>query len=604
MVGHVDDLAQLGNRLEQYPLDALLEGHLSQAASLAASEKAQVGDRPVNRHQLGTTAVGGDGGIHLFFDHLLNPVHKRAGEIAGRSLDRGWSGAVRVVHRQALFGELQSGAIELSGIDLGEDHRKLAMPFLHPVVGFVGKRDEGQLIGELGAMKTRDLDRQCELIIAGLVVPELENHVESVWLDAQNFGISHLCKDGSRSLFKSQMPTAVVILPTSTYRATDFLKAAESLGIQLVVASELPPPFDMGNRYLQINCADPVAAAEKIASFAEQVPVDGVVAADDQGVMVAAHASSFLGLTGNPPEGAAATRDKLLMRNRLASAEIDQPAYAGLGPGNSPSEVTAKVGFPLVIKPTDRSASQGVIRVDRPEDVEPAVARIRNIVGDDATLVVESYIPGAEIAIEGLIADGELTVLAVFDKPDNSSGPYFPETLFITPSRLPEASIAEAERMAAMSIRALGLTSGPVHVELRVEDGRARIIEVAARSIGGLCSRSLSFGLMGTTLESLILRNAIGQHRRTLHREPIASGVLMIPTPKSGILKGVAGKEETRQIEEITGIDYTIIPGSRIVAPPEGERYLGFVYARADTAEQVEAALRKAMTTLEVQLEG
>jgi biotin carboxylase len=400
------------------------------------------------------------------------------------------------------------------------------------------------------------------------------------------------------------MPTAVVILPTSTYRATDFLKAAESLGIDLVVASEQPPPFDMGDRYLQIDCSDPVEAAEAIAILGEKVPIDGVIAADDQGVMVAAHASAILGLVGNPPDAAAATRDKLAMRDRLSTAEIEQPSYAGLGPKDNPEEVANEVGFPLVIKPIDRSASQGVIRVDHPRDVEPAVSRIRNIVGEDATLLVESFLPGDEIAIEGLIADGELSVLAVFDKPNTSSGPHFPETLFITPSRLPAETIAEAERVASTAVRALGLASGPVHVELRVDGDRARIIEVAARSIGGLCSRSLSFGLMGSSLESLILRNAMGRGAKTLHREPVASGVLMIPTPKSGVLRQVTGEEETRRIEGITGIDYTIRPGSSVLAPPEGDRYLGFVYARGDRPERVEAALRKAMETLEVQLEG
>jgi biotin carboxylase len=399
------------------------------------------------------------------------------------------------------------------------------------------------------------------------------------------------------------MPTAVVILPTSTYRATDFVKAAESLGIDLVVASEEAPPFDMGNRFLQIDCSDPVAAAEAIAALGETVPIDGVVAADDQGVMVAAYASQILGLVGNPPEAAAATRDKLAMRTRLAATEIDQPRFAGLGPDESPEEVASAIGFPLVVKPVDRSASQGVIRVDRSEDLEPTVSRIRQMVGNQATLLMESFIPGVEIAIEGLLRDGELTVLAVFDKPDTPPGPYFPETLFITPSRLPESVITEAERLAATATRALGLVSGPVHIELKVDGDRARVVEVAARSIGGLCSRSLNFGLMGTTLESLILRNAIGGGK-ALHREPVASGVLMIPTPESGTLATVAGEEEARQIDGITGIDFTIRPGGRIVAPPEGDKYLGFVYARAERPEQVEAALRKAMATLEVQLEG
>jgi len=399
------------------------------------------------------------------------------------------------------------------------------------------------------------------------------------------------------------MPKAVVILPTSSYRATDFLQAAESLGIDLVVASEKPPPFDMGDRYLQIDCSDPEKAAEAIAELGENVPIDGVVAADDQGVTVAAHANAILGLKGNPPDAAATTRDKLHMRNRLAESEIDQPRFTALAPGDR-AEVVAKVGFPLVLKPRDRSGSQGVIRVDGPEDVQPNADRIRAIVGEDATLLAESFAPGDEIAVEGLITDGELEVLAVFDKPDTSPGPFFPETLFITPSRLSGTTLVEAERMAAAAVGALGLTSGPVHIELRVDDGRARVIEVAARSIGGLCSRSLSFGLMGTTLESLILRNAIGSGRKSLRREPVASGVLMIPTPETGTLAGVVGQEETLAIGGITGIDFTIRPGGKVVAPPEGDRYLGFVYARADTPDEVEAALRKASFNLQVQLDG
>lgn len=400
------------------------------------------------------------------------------------------------------------------------------------------------------------------------------------------------------------MPKAVVILPSQTYRAADFIRAAESLGIELVVASEQPPPFDMGERYLQIDCSDPTAAAEAIASLGETVPIDGVVAADDQGVMVAAHANSILGLAGNLPESAATTRDKLLMRNQLAAVEVDQPRFSALHPDDDHEEIAASVGFPLVMKPLDRSASQGVIRVDRPEDVAHTAKRIRGIVGEDATLLVESFVPGDEIAVEGLVSDGELTVLAIFDKPDTPSGPYFPETLFITPSRLADDALVEAKRVSEAAIAGLGLATGPVHIELKVEGTRARVIEVAARSIGGLCSRSLNFGLTGTTLESLILRNAIGMARDNLRREPVASGVLMIPTPGSGHLARIEGQETTREIEGIAGMDFTIVPGKEVVAPPEGDRYMGFVYARADTPEEVEAALRKAMSMLEVQLEG
>jgi biotin carboxylase len=400
------------------------------------------------------------------------------------------------------------------------------------------------------------------------------------------------------------MPTVVVILPSSTYRAGDFITAAESLGIDLVVASENPPPLDMGDRYLQIDCSSPSVAAEAIADLGERIHVDGVVAADDAGVLVAAEAAAIMGLSGNSPESARATRDKLLMRSLLARSEVDQPSFSGLTPGDDPLAVGEAVGYPLVVKPIDRSASQGVIKVDTPDEMAPAVDRVRDIAGLDSRLLIESYVAGVEVAIEGMLTDGELTVLAVFDKPDTSAGPFFPETIFVTPSRLAEDQVVEAERTAEAAARGLGLTTGPVHVEVRFDGPRARVIEVAARSIGGLCSRSLNFGLTGTTLESLILRNALGTGKTHLRREQMSSGVLMIPTPTTGTLSSVGGEAETRAIPGVTGIDFTMTPGDRVVAPPEGERYLGFVYARADHPEQVETALRKAMATLEVQLEG
>jgi biotin carboxylase len=400
------------------------------------------------------------------------------------------------------------------------------------------------------------------------------------------------------------MPTAIVILPTSTYRASDFVAAASSLGVDLIVASEEPPPIEMGDRYVHIDCSDPDRAAEQITSLGDTTTIDAVIAADDQGVLVAARAAENLGLPGNPYAAAAATRDKARMRQAFDAAEIEQPAYVTIGPDDPIEEIARDVGLPLVMKPLDRSASQGVIRVDRPEDLEVTAERIRNIVGAAATLLAEAYVPGAEIAIEGMLRDGELRVLAIFDKPDTPSGPYFPETLLITPSRLPDDALTEAERVAAAGVRALGLSTGPVHIELKMEGDRARIIEVAARSIGGLCSRSLNFGLMGTTLETLILRNALGLDKDSLKREPISSGVLMIPTPGTGTLRSIDGEAETRAIPGITGMDFTTVPGKPVIAPPEGQRYVGFVYARGDSPEQVERALRKAMATLEVQLEG
>lgn len=399
------------------------------------------------------------------------------------------------------------------------------------------------------------------------------------------------------------MPRVVVILPSTTYRAHDFLTAAESLGIELVVASEQPPPFDMGDRYLHINCADPHRAAEAITDLGDGVPLDGVVAADDGGVEVASLAGNALGLAANNPGAVLATRNKALLRSRLAAAEVPQPDFAVVEPGRDIEDAVDAIGFPLVVKPLSRSASQGVIRVDRPEDLQATIDRVHQIVGDDAhdqQLLLETFMPGDEVAVEGLVKDGELMVLALFDKPDTSAGPVFPETILVTPSRLPDANQAECVRVAEAALNGLGLTHGPVHIELKIRDGHARVLEVAARSIGGLCSRSLSFGLMGTTLESIILRNAVGIDKPELRREQPASGVLMIPIPRSGTLESVTGLEDVAEMANITGVDITINVGSKVLAPPEGDRYLGFVFARANTPHDVEIALRKAKTMIVV----
>jgi biotin carboxylase len=399
------------------------------------------------------------------------------------------------------------------------------------------------------------------------------------------------------------MPTAVVLLPSTTYRAADFVRAAEGLGIDLIVASEQPPPFDMGDRYLQIDCSEPGLAAEAIVRIGDDAPIDGVVAADDAGVVAAAMAGTKLGVRANDPDAAAATRDKWQQRQRLRAAEVPQPRFALVSPHDDGGSAAAVVGYPLVIKPLDRAAGQGVIRVDGPNDMGPALARARSIVGLDAPLLAEEHMGGDEVALEGLVREGELTTLAIFDKPDPVDGPFFPETILVTPSRLEERVQAECRRVAAAALAAIGITHGPVHVEMKVDGNRARIIEIAARSIGGLCSRSLNFGLLGTTLEALILRNAVGMEKPELRREPTASGVLMIPIPGPGTFTGIEGLEQVRRLDHVTAIDITTTPGSRVAPPPEGDRYLGFVFARGPDRAGVEAALRQARQLARVVVE-
>ncbi len=401
-------------------------------------------------------------------------------------------------------------------------------------------------------------------------------------------------------LNEKPMPTAVVILASTTYRATEFIKAAEGLGIDLVVASDVPPPFDMGDRYLQIDCTDPNAAAEAIVALGDTVPIDGVLAADDSGVVVAAMASKKLGLRGNLPEAAAATRNKASQRRLLTAAELSQPKFALVPPRTEPRNLETELRFPIVLKPLDRTAGQGVIRVDQPDELSGRLAEVRRIVGTSATLLAEEFVDGIEVALEGIVANGNLRTLTIFDKPAASRGPAFPETILVSPTTMSAGQQEEVTRSASAALRALGIEHGPVHVEMIVHGERVTVIEVAARSIGGLCSHALSFGLTGTTLEALILRNALGLDKPELRRERAASGVLMIPIPGSGVFQGVDNLDDIREIDRVTGIEISIRPGTKVEPPPIGDRYLGFVFAKGPSVGSVTAALVKARDLVKV----
>ena len=269
--------------------------------------------------------------------------------------------------------------------------------------------------------------------------------------------------------------------------------------------------------------------------------------------------------------------------------------------------MAAGLGFPAVIKPTGLSASRGVIRVDDAAAARRAEARIRAMLEHDADqdLLAEEYLPGAEMVVEGLLVDGELEVLALIDKPDPMEGPFFEETILVTPSRHSEQVQRAAIALAADGARGLGLRSGPIHAEIRVgAGGEVRLLEVAARSIGGLCGRTLTFGLVGESLEVIVLRSALGMPTMDTRPARPASGVLMLPIPATGILDGIEGVDYVRDLKGIDQVSLTITPGRRATALPEGDRYLGFVFAGGEDAGAVEATLREAAAALSVVVDG
>jgi predicted ATP-grasp superfamily ATP-dependent carboligase len=400
------------------------------------------------------------------------------------------------------------------------------------------------------------------------------------------------------------------------YQTRSFDEAAKKLGVDLSFVTDRCHQLDdpWGDRAIPVHFESPeVAAHEVLQATRRAAEIDGVIALGDKPAVVAAYAARGLGLTYNHPAAAEACRSKLRMREVFRQAGLRMPWFRTVSLEPMPEPTLLGISYPCVLKPLSLSASQGVVRANDREEFLAAVERIQRLLKTPEIqasreanldqLLVEGYIPGVEVAVEGLLTDASLRVLTIFDKPDPLEGPFFEETIYVTPSRLPDAQQREIQRCAADAVRALGLTHGPVHAEFRINDEGVWPLEVAPRPIGGLCASALRFvdpqckSVNDGTfirLEELLLRHALGLPGGDWPRESLASGVMMIPVPQSGILEEVHGELAARATACITGLDITARPHDYIAAWPEGSSYLGFLFARAEEAGDVEKALREA----------
>lgn len=400
----------------------------------------------------------------------------------------------------------------------------------------------------------------------------------------------------------------LLLLSPQTYRAGAFLNAAAKLDLDVETAVDMPQSLSTyWNVPFGIDFSQVETAVAAIVERAKVRPYSAVIAVDDSAALVAATASARLGLDHNSPEAALAARDKGRMRDLLKVGGAPTPQFRRIRLDADPATVAGSVAYPCVLKPLLLSGSRGVIRADTTTEFEMAFRRIRALLVRDGydigrtELLVEDFVPGVEVALEGLLTAGKLRVLAIFDKPDPLDGPYFEETIYVTPSRLPAGTQFAIEGAAQQAANALGLRTGPVHAELRVNDNGAWLVELAGRSIGGHCSTVLQFGA-GMSLEELLLRHAAGQTDLALDRVGGAAGVMMIPIPGAGILAAVDGVDAACDTADVTGVEISARVGAPLVPLPEGASYLGFIFARANNPARVEAALREAHAKLRIRL--
>jgi biotin carboxylase len=387
----------------------------------------------------------------------------------------------------------------------------------------------------------------------------------------------------------------VLLVASKTgYQVNEFHGAAERVGVDLVLATDrchvLDNPWD--DDAIALPFGDPAEAID-IEALRARGPFDGILAVGDGPALVAARCAEQLGLRFHPSVAVSAANDKQRTRERFRAGGLKVPEFRMAGDAAGQAEDQR---FPCVLKPLHSSASRGVIRANTPEEFTAAVARIRKITGEEEPLV-EDFLPGREFALEGIVSAGKLQTLAIFDKPDPLDGPFFEETIYVTPSREPAAVQLAIRESAQQAVAALGLEFGPVHAEMRVNDRGVWMLEAAARPIGGLCSRVLRFE-PGMSLEELLLRHALGDDVGCAALARGAHGVMMIPIPADGVFSGVEGLEKARETVDIESVEITAKEGQRLEPLPEGASYLGFLFAQAPDAERVEKALRNAHARL------
>jgi hypothetical protein len=411
----------------------------------------------------------------------------------------------------------------------------------------------------------------------------------------------------------------LIIATTTGYQTRAFGEAAERLGVQLVFATDRCHVLDDPwlDSAIPVRFHDIHGSVGRVLEAASERPFDGVTAVGDRPALLASHVQQALGLPGHPAEAAAIGRNKVLLRERLRGAGLRVPDFVVAPLTADPAPLARQIGFPAVLKPLALSASRGVMRVDEAAGLGAALGRLRLLLmrpeiraerepANDQVLL-EAFIPGHEYAVEALMSGGRLRILAVFDKPDPLDGPFFEETIYVTPPPIDAGLSSAISSAVSAAAAAIGLWHGPVHAECRVSTEGVYVLEAAARPIGGLCARSLRFNRPGSNevigLEELLLRHCVGDSISEWVREAAASGVMMIPIPRRGTYRHVGGVDAALSTEHVWGVEITAKADQLLVPLPEGASYLGFIFARAADSGAVGRALRLAHSRLAFTIE-
>ena len=407
----------------------------------------------------------------------------------------------------------------------------------------------------------------------------------------------------------------ILIIPSASYRTGPFMNAIRKLDLKVLVISDKSQVFSgkYPDNLIIINFNHWKDKSVEISKWAKNNGLKAVIGVDEESIVLAANLSNFLNVDHNSIESVLLTKNKYLMRTELKKTGLCSPWFKIFSIYESSNKIINEISFPCVIKPTFLSGSRGVMRVNTKKELSEGIKTLNELLSLDELrkragkqsdyIMIEEYIPGKEVAIEGIVSEGKLTMLAIFDKPELLEGPTFEETIIVTPSVLTKKIQYSLLETLQVVVKALGIVKGPVHAEARINRNGNYILECASRSIGGLCSKVLEFQ-GGISLEELILRSYLGRNIEKSKLIGNARGVMMMPTEKKGILKEIGGVKDALVVNGVTDLQITVKPGEKLQPLPKGDRYLGFIFAEGNNQEFVINALKNAWSKIEIVLEN
>tara|TARA_B100000029_G_scaffold205290_1_gene203248 strand:- start:93 stop:1346 length:1254 start_codon:yes stop_codon:yes gene_type:complete len=407
----------------------------------------------------------------------------------------------------------------------------------------------------------------------------------------------------------------ILIIPSASYRTGPFMNAIKKLDLKVLVISDKSQVFSgkYPDNLIIINFNHWKDKSVEISKWAKNNGLKAVIGVDEESIVLAANLSNFLNVDHNSIESVLLTKNKYLMRTELKKTGLCSPWFKIFSIYESSNKIINEISFPCVIKPTFLSGSRGVMRVNTKKELSEGIKTLNELLSLDELrkrggkqsdyIMIEEYIPGKEVAIEGIVSEGKLTMLAIFDKPELLEGPTFEETIIVTPSVLTKKIQYSLLETLQVVVKALGIVKGPVHAEARINKNGNYILECASRSIGGLCSKVLEFQ-GGISLEELILRSYLGRNIEKSKLIGNARGVMMMPTEKKGILKEIGGVKDALVVNGVTDLQITVKPGEKLQPLPKGDRYLGFIFAEGNDQEFVINALKNAWSKIEIVLEN